>query len=393
MQDYLRSFSWPGPAPDPELLHLIVTEAGRAGVRRLLRTKPDAVAAMPGLGELLDDWVDTAGDVFWHPAIGCLKAAAAADGAGVLPAWLLQLGCIAQLDGAVGTWSFDLAQPSRIWIDRWLSAPVIRGKFSADDAQLQADLEMPDGVVTRVLLERQSGAGDWRGRATPDSTLALPEIDLGTRGRILLVPEDVADPELLPTYEGAQFQTGNELPPFAVTVRRTLALVEKFAPNYLDWIAGVARYLAPVKVPGDLIGSCSTPMHSGVIALAADARLMAVAEMLVHEASHQYFFIAACLGEIDNGSKPQLFYSRFARAHRPISRILVAYHALANIALFYRQYVAAGLDDDGSCAERLAGMVEHVDEYQETLESAGDALTALGLTLWHPLAQKFAEGR
>ena len=77
------------------------------------------------------------------------------------------------------------------------------------------------------------------------------------------------------------------------------------------------------------------------------------------------------------------------RKERPLSRILVAYHALANVRLFYESVRAARIDDGG-----------YVDLYERKLSDTiaqldaplrdNPALTRLGRALYEPLARRIA---
>jgi HEXXH motif-containing protein len=62
-----------------------------------------------------------------------------------------------------------------------------------------------------------------------------------------------------------------------------------------------------------------------------------VAEGLIHESSHPLFHFALLDTLFANGQDQRLYYSPYRRADRPIDRILLAFHAFANVALFYRR--------------------------------------------------------
>ena len=70
---------------------------------------------------------------------------------------------------------------------------------------------------------------------------------------------------------------------------------------------------------------------------------MDIAEVLVHECAHQYFYLLAYVGPYDDGSDERLYWSPPLRRNRPLSRILMAYHALANVRLFYAAVRASGM--------------------------------------------------
>jgi HEXXH motif-containing protein len=197
------------------------------------------------------------------------------------------------------------------------------------------------------------------------------------------MPSEMMGADLLPQYLGASFKDAGSVGPFAECLKKSADLLQAHAPDYLDWVAEVIKFIAPVSAPADLIGSSSSPRFFGMISISDNSRPLSVAEFLVHEASHQYFIIAASLGEMDEGSEGQLFYSRFARRDRPLERILAAFHALANMALFYERCLADGVP----CEGRLAYMATHMRELDEILRNA-ETLSPLGKSLWLPLSQK-----
>ncbi len=57
-----------------------------------------------------------------------------------------------------------------------------------------------------------------------------------------------------------------------------------------------------------------------------------------------------------------LYWSPYVQKNRPIDRILIAFHDFANIVLFYRKCLAAGVGDDLSqTAEmEIASNLEHL---------------------------------
>ena len=86
----------------------------------------------------------------------------------------------------------------------------------------------------------------------------------------------------------------------------------------------------------DAITSRSIPGQNGVVYVSSPCRGIRLAETLIHEASHQYFFLGLRELSYCSLNDDVLYYSPFNKLDRPIERILLAYHAFANVLLFYR---------------------------------------------------------
>jgi HEXXH motif-containing protein len=107
-------------------------------------------------------------------------------------------------------------------------------------------------------------------------------------------------------------------------------------------------------------------------------------EMLVHEASHQYYFIATRHGPVVDPGDEQQFYSPFASRFRPLERIVLGFHAFANVYLYYSTMLKSGAGRQDFCAEQMAKC--HVDLAQViTLIKETDKLTDIGCAIAYPL--------
>jgi HEXXH motif-containing protein len=126
--------------------------------------------------------------------------------------------------------------------------------------------------------------------------------------------------------------------------------------------------------------------HPGSVYISIHCPSVAIAEMLIHEATHQYFYLLSRYGALDQGSA-KTYYSPIKRTERPISMILLAHHAFGNVLLFYRLCRQKGLRDAGYCERHEASLAPQVQQLQDTLAGA-KALTALGDALWQPLASR-----
>ena len=106
-----------------------------------------------------------------------------------------------------------------------------------------------------------------------------------------------------------------------------MALLRRYAPEYADWVLRVIRVIVPLKSNNGRINSGSSRTEPGVIHATVDCGTESYPEMLVHEASHQYYYVVRRVGDVDDGSDPTLYYSPVKETGRPIAMILLTYHA------------------------------------------------------------------
>jgi len=117
---------------------------------------------------------------------------------------------------------------------------------------------------------------------------------------------------------------------------------------------------------------------------------IALAESLVHESSHQYFDISTWLNNAEGDSDETLYYSPAAKRDRPLSAILLAYHAFANVLLMYRSMLHAGFDVDNYAADNYTLLSQEVAELDKPLRG-NRALTDIGRGLYEPLRAQLAD--
>jgi HEXXH motif-containing protein len=116
----------------------------------------------------------------------------------------------------------------------------------------------------------------------------------------------------------------------------------------------------------------------------------ASAEMLIHESSHLYVNVARRIDEVVNGEDTSLYDSPVKGVPRPLDRILIAYHAFANVALFYGACIERGLEDAGYCATNLARHRAELAILERPLARTR-GLSPLGRHLFEPLAERLEQ--
>jgi hypothetical protein len=158
-----------------------------------------------------------------------------------------------------------------------------------------------------------------------------------------------------------------------------LALARGRLPACLDWAADAAQVLVPLRSEGaGYFRSGSQPDLPGVIYADLFGGLTQVMEAIVHEAAHLHLFMAEAGGPLVDPAHQGRYRSPLRPEPRPLRGILLAYHAIAYICLFYREAIAAGLGDAGALGAELATMAAKRRESEAVLVEQRRHLTPAG---------------
>lgn len=133
--------------------------------------------------------------------------------------------------------------------------------------------------------------------------------------------------------------------------------------------------------------SGSYPDRPGVMTCSFPAPTEVLCELLVHEASHQYFHILGRLGDIEDGSDSNLYFSPLRGMTRPLIYILLGYHAVANMLLYQRACLQADSIHASHSEQRVSELHECAEQLEAPLRGTS-GLTLLGSSLWEPLAER-----
>jgi len=388
LEDIFPTFSHPFPGPDDAVLEILTLKCASLSLSRALALHGDFLGRYsPGLCEVLKLWTVHRQRALWEPLLGRLREVSATDPPEACHLTLIEAGLRAHFDGVVGSWVFRLGSPARIRVGRWLLPSVVGGYVeSLPDQGISLNLDSENGLTSQLYFRRTADTTSWN--VTPPSpAVELPSVPFSDSAMVLLPAHAIAE-RLLPDLPGARFLEVSELSAVADRLNWAADVVNRHAPEYTDWIGRAIACLAPSNSPKQ--GSGSHPSFPGLVVMSNDPRPSAVAEMLVHEASHQYFFMATLLGPVDDGSDTQHYYSPLVGRDRPIDKVLLSFHALANMTLLFRKCIAAGIDDSGYCRQRLASITDQMQQVERVLRKT-TALTQLGRAMWEPLAARVAQ--
>ena len=378
LESLLAACAHPTISMNFEVVDEIVCEYGRGFTRLFLerfRTVLDQTC--PGMVALLEVWCDfeISFDSAWDASLGNIRKAVLLNSVDpILSAASFAVHLCS--NGVPGTWRVKFEEPRRVKWGNLLFPKSVEFHVSGGGDSFLLGLVDVSGLHFKLNLRRaQEG---WQ--AIHSEQLAHCKLE---EHEIRLITGDTSDylDLLQPDGELSRLSAHEILGACCETVR----LMHRHAPWYLRWVDKVLRQVVPLEGGDNRLRSCSHTDFPGTVEISFPSRYISTAEMFVHEASHQYFHIIRRFDTVHDGSDKRLYYSPVKGEGRPIDAILLAFHAFANVVLFYRLCIDGGLDDDGYCkvnAER------HLSELKVMLTylQSSNALTEVGTLLWKPLA-------
>jgi HEXXH motif-containing protein len=374
----LRALSYPHGDRADDVAEAIAVREGRALLERFLDRYGQRLRLRgSGLAEALE----TATSALtlrsaWDPWAGAVARSLrdddpAPERTAVMAALHLTAG-----GSSISSWSCHLYEPAPLRFGRCLLPATERVELSVDGSGVRVATRGPGGPHAATL--------------TPEAAWLADGVDLlpaaGGR-RLTLLAE--AEPQVgFPPGDGTAVQGG--LPPGAVpSLEGALELVGRAAPAYLRWIEWALRDAVVVRADLGSPRSGVSARWPGLVYLSAPHEPVVLAELLVHEATHQYLHLAARVGPVDDGSDRRTYWSPLKGAERPLHRLLAAYHAFGNVALLHRASVEAGVDEGGHAAARLAALLPALRTTEGHLWD-NPALTPAGRALLDPLIERLA---
>ncbi|MGW4638547.1 aKG-HExxH-type peptide beta-hydroxylase [Sphaerisporangium sp. NPDC004334] len=380
-------FSCPQAGLDAQLLEVVVAGHAIQLVREFLRVhEADLERHTPGLGPILERWSagQSSFDAAWDPAFGDLHASLlsgddtlrSVSALGLRVTWL----------GRTGEWRARLPEPARLRFGEWLLPSADELRVSATSGQVVIETSHKGQRASLVFAREEDHWLSAEAERLPlvtapgfRFTLSSAEA-LSPAGARRLLTADAYD------FDPDEAAGGGEWRPVCESALR---LIRDAAPGYTEWAGTVLRELVPLQSRPGIFNSGSHRFSPGVICVSDQRYVWPLAEMLVHEATHQYLHIITRLGPLDDRTDQNLYYSPFRDKMRPIFFIVVAYHAFGNVALFYRTarangHLPQGMPDSDVFRNREENLLRQLREIEPVLRNA-TSLTPLGQALWQPL--------
>lgn len=383
--EVFAQFACPQAAPDEDLFATVVGDYAQAWTARFLEEfRGQLTSRGRGLGELVRGWLEATPpwETLWDSTQGLVRRAVLVP-CDPLPA-AAQLGLSLVAGGHAGDFGIRLHSPQRFRAGRWLLPRAVAFTAQPQEGQGEGEggvrlrLEPPDGGS---VLELEWRDGSWSG----PGLLELPRVRRGEFDAFQWTAE--AGDAYMAAIEPYDPSSTSHAEIGALCLE-ALELLETHAPSYARWVSRVVREIAPIHAAeGELRSYNGDDEHPGRVSFSVPAQPAAVAEMLVHESSHLHLAIARRLGDVVNGLDNETYFSPIRGTERPIERVLYAYHAFGNVALFYRRCIESGIQDGGYCERNLE---RHRPELETLREGLGRTrgLTELGRVLWRSVEEQ-----
>jgi HEXXH motif-containing protein len=198
---------------------------------------------------------------------------------------------------------------------------------------------------------------------------------------VVITGGNCLDPEMVffsdPAADPAEFEVAAE------NIDAGAEVIRLHSPAYHDWCSEVLRQVHVVGRTATRTLSRSAPCRPGSVVATSPMDEVAQAEMLVHECTHQYYYMLSLVtGLARPEAEGRSFYSPLIGRKRSIERCLMAYHALANMVALHHSLIDAGVNSS-TPAKRLETLVPICAETRSVLLENRDLL--------QPLAAEFFE--
>lgn len=379
----LRGFSCPREPFDETFMFSLITLHATELWRFFLSRHTDVLSeSLVGLAEPSLRWLEDRAtfDAVWdrsfglcHPsAFGELEPTAVAAGVGLRLAG----------QGLHAAWQARMQTPQALRFESYLLPATRELRAESDGHFLAMDLDPVPGRQRLVFRLRDNR---WEiETATGETPRRIPSVEVFGRSIPLLFADGSPAGGAPPSAEVAG---PFSLETIAETVRSAAAVLAENAPEYVHWVRRVLRGIGPIRQRRHEIRSGSSIDWPGVIAVSFPSKPAALAEMLVHECSHQYYHQILALGRVDDGSDTHQYYSPVKQTGRPIRKILLAFHAFANVLLVSRQCLERNFDDGGYSERNQANLAPQLRQMEHALRHTR-ALTPSGRALFEPLCER-----
>jgi hypothetical protein len=179
---------------------------------------------------------------------------------------------------------------------------------------------------------------------------------------------------------------------FAQQIALALGLLQDATPEYFLWVIAVLRHVFRKPRHGpDHSTSRSFLFHFGGLEIGAPASTVESVELLVHEASHQYFHMTTLLGRTTT-PRAGHYHSPLKGRGRPLERLLIGYHALGNIVLSLTAVARLSAARQREAESRLEISLRLLHELSPPLEAElHTGLTDIGRGIFMPLHRRLVD--
>jgi hypothetical protein len=174
----------------------------------------------------------------------------------------------------------------------------------------------------------------------------------------------------------------------------TFDLIDRGASQYSLWVRRLLRQVHALgqMTRGDRVNSRSYERRPGIVVATAPRNPIFLGDVIVHETSHQHFFLLQRVTRLTTENASGLkFMSALNGKWRDMDRILVAYHAVANMLIYHAAIAKSGLIDPTVAKDRFEYLKSVGRDYLTTIAKNSSLLSADGLAFWEPGAAQIHE--
>ena len=283
----------------------------------------------------------------------------------------------------------EVGEPGR-WVARCNPMPVlIGGHLIMGVVGINAAIDV--GGAGSLLLERQDKAPTLLRRDRSGEWHAGPEVQRLRRvgdpheGMLLLPRQALPDDERTRAALAQCQAVAAVDDEMHAVFSDGFNLLQDVLPDYARWVTRTVHgiVVCAIEAPFHLI-SGSWEDVPGFIHISSPHVAVDIAEILVHEASHQYFYLLQRVGPVDDGSDHTLYWSPPIRRNRPLSRVFMAFHALVNVLKLYEAIERLGGAEARYAAANAPALRRDIAVLRKPLHG-NPALTPFGRSLYEPL--------
>lgn len=399
MKEYVLRCAAPQACSDGETPALLAGLFQRAVVKRIGKQLPETGALRELHTGLLSPLCDSAEVtcLSWQPEIG---AALARSKRGEHTEAVAHAMFAMHALGMDASWQISLPKPGRYSID---------GNFFDLEGETRIEsrtgrLSIRTGTTQTREMELVRGTHGWAPSELPSEAWGYAEpTRLAYAGfeSVYLQPWKEPDDALNiidivinwppNRYEATEGDGRMSASDIARQTERALEQLAVADPRYLNWVKPLFRGIATTPLLSNgMRQSGSYVDHPGVFNCGFPSYADSLAEAIVHEMSHQFLILLSTTMPLVNDNNGEIYYSSLKGKTRTLDRVLLAYHACANMAMFWLDLIG----NSGSSPERdeeLSIMLKHTEELAKVLQNSA-GLTESGRLLFetqmHCLNQK-----
>lgn len=338
-----------------------------------------------GMRETLLALVGSGAKWIWNESVGRLLAVSSGEDKTSMALHSAEASLFANTNGIPGKWDIEFSEPNHVRCGPLIIQDVCHLTVEALTNQAKVHAALADQKNLEISFSRGIAEPIAEPVSVTNCQISLDRHD------VFLTSDRERMAEIIPDYIDVQMASALTARDVDLMDNALDLLKENCGPQY-EWVRSIIRRIGFFSAPYGHLSSSSSPILYGTVGVTAFYDPVPMAEMLVHEASHQHFFIAKRLGKIHDETDHALHFSPMAGRSRPLEPILLAFHALGNMALMYAA-LAERHDRIGKYSEqRLDEILAQANDLAPAIDQSR-ALTPLGRGLFEPLYYEVSQMR